>query len=60
MAKTYKHFKVHTSVMTHEKMTAVVSDPELFSLWVKLVILAIETWAARRGDEFSVSDFPLL
>jgi hypothetical protein len=46
--------------MHHEKMREVVADPELFSLWVKLGLLAIDTWAARRDGEFIVSDRQLI
>jgi len=60
LARTYRHFKVHVSVLTHRKMTNVVSDNELFSLWVKLGLLAIETWAARHDEEFEVSDRQLV
>jgi len=41
-------------------MHAVVNNPELFSLWVKLGLLAIETWAAKHDDEFYVSDRQLM
>ncbi len=60
MARTYRHFKVHVSVLSHRKMKDVVRDPELFSLWVKLGLLAIESWAAKHDEEFYVSDRQLV
>tara|TARA_Y100000593_G_scaffold3421_1_gene6741 strand:- start:248 stop:901 length:654 start_codon:yes stop_codon:yes gene_type:complete len=45
--------------MYHPKMERVIADNELFGVWVKLCLLAIDRYAARQGDSFWVSDTDL-
>lgn len=60
MARTRPHFKVHTTALHHPKMSAVIADNELFGLWVKFGVLAIERYASKNNDEFNVSHSELL
>ena len=60
MARTRPHFKIHTTVLHHQKMSAIIADNELFGLWVKLAVLAIERYAAKNDNRFTVSHAELL
>ena len=60
MARSRPHFKVHTTALHHPKMAEVIADNELFGLWVKLGVLAIERYAAKNDDKFNVSHSELL
>lgn len=54
--KRPKHFKVHCSVQNHEKTASMAADNDLFALWVRLGILAVERFANKTDDTFLVSD----
>lgn len=56
LGKRPKHFKVHCSVQNHEKTAAMAADNDLFALWVRLGILAVERFANKTDDSFIVSD----
>ena len=60
MARSRPHFKVHTTILHHDKMSGVVCDNELFGLYVKLGVLAIERYASRNANTFTVSHSELL
>lgn len=54
--KQPKHFKVHCSIQNHEKTAAMSADNDLFALYVRLGILAVERFADRTGGTFIISD----
>jgi hypothetical protein len=59
MPRTPPHFKVRCTVANHEKMAAVYADNDLFALWVRLGIKAVERFADRNGGTFIVHDSEL-
>ncbi len=60
MARVRPHFKLHVSVRYHPKLAAVYADNDLYALWCRLGPLAIERYAARTGEQFTVHDRELL
>ncbi len=60
MPRVPPHFKVRTTVANHAKMAAVYRDNDLFALWTRLGVLAIERYADRTNDTFLVHDRELV
>ena len=53
-------FKVWPSVLRHPKTAQMATDPELFSLWVKLGIMAVERFAGTMDDTFIITTRELM
>lgn len=60
MPRGKPHFKVRLSVKNHDDLPAVYSSNDLFALWVRLGMAAIERFADRTGDRFIVPDRELM
>jgi hypothetical protein len=54
MPRVRPHFKAHTSISHHRKMSEVFPDNDLLALWLRLGVLAIERYAAKSGDVLRV------
>ncbi len=59
MPRRPTHFKRFTTVANHRKMPA-YADNDLFALWCRLGIAAIERFADRTGDSFVLHESELL
>jgi len=54
MPRVRPHFKAHTSISYHRRMSEIYPDNDLLALWLRLGILAIERYAAKTDDVLRV------
>lgn len=54
MPRVRPHFKAHTSISYHRRMSEVFPDNDLLALWLRLGVLAIERYAAKTDNVLRV------
>ncbi len=60
MARVRPHAKIHTSLGNHPKTADLYSDNDLLATYTRIMLFAIERYAAKNGDTFIVSKKEML
>ena len=55
MARVKPHAKIHVGMAFHHKTIGVYSDNDLLATYTRILLMAIERFAARDGDKFTAS-----
>ena len=59
MPRVKRHAKIHCSIGNHQKTADVYASNDLFSMYVRLLLLATERFADRHDDSFTIHESEL-